>query len=363
MHRTYTREYDGKRNREKREKLNAGQGEPEEIERYQSLRRSSRAYERAERRIHADIRGAVQYTPEEHQQLQALYNDRNTYRKEFMQQPQGQAKKRALERGEGSAEEIERMYKLRDAYNTYQNIYLRGRRRALPSRVQFTPDMLDNVLELEILRDGRNAYEREFVGKANEEKRNQLEAGNGDPKEIQRMKELHEIWKAYNRAYKKGARIAQEARKSGSRASNPETPSGEIKTHEGRRRYFGRYSKTKQEGFTRSHQPEQPTPSEQAKASDAAKPSQDQNSFTLSVNDGRNTNGVQKYRALDEDNWFIRSRQLLEQIKGDASLRQGMCCVLFPFSRYEVLDEITDGFRRCVTYSVDLIFECTSSME
>lgn len=156
----FQREYvSGPSAKDRRLKLESGQGTRPEIERMERLRVAYKTY----KKIIQAGRGRGRTTSleletslaEDLKQLEALREDRNTFAREFLGD-KNIRKKANLEAGQGSRQEIERMKRLREAYNTFQNLYQKCLRKAKKAKIteysQETPsEEIDNQTQIRII--------------------------------------------------------------------------------------------------------------------------------------------------------------------------------------------------------------------
>lgn len=133
----YRREFSGSKYKNKRDRLEAGQGKPEEIARYLKARNQARAYALVkEAHIRTARKGELEVDEieleprdlEDIERLEALRKDRNEYQQKYGTADKA-GKRDEVERGIGDPEEIERYPRLKEAALEYNRVYPKFKRR------------------------------------------------------------------------------------------------------------------------------------------------------------------------------------------------------------------------------------------
>ncbi|KAI9792306.1 MAG: hypothetical protein M1816_002531 [Peltula sp. TS41687] len=237
----YAREFARPKNKEKRVRLEAGLGEPEEVQRFNTLRNGYKRYFSAlGKRRKAERFGEKKpsmevilesglYTEEETEQIRNLHDDYLTYARKFLK---SKARRDALLSGRGTPQELKEFHRLREGYNAYRRILWRGK-----WKIEVDPSMVEQIEELESLRKAYNTWVKEYGGTDKQEIRTRLESGQGDDEEVERYHATWEACKAYRRLYKK---LWTQIREKGLVPTEAIPEEGErvILTTEGRKRYF-----------------------------------------------------------------------------------------------------------------------------
>ncbi|KAI9781031.1 MAG: hypothetical protein M1816_002596 [Peltula sp. TS41687] len=138
-YRIWQKEFKGSENKEKRTRLEAGIGDPEQIARYKEAQDNYHAYEKVRRRHKSKSGKAEIEFDEEHReairQLESLRAARNAYVKKYSG-PQKAGLRKKLEVRIGSKREVRTHRRLYDAYREFEKIYSQTRRKILRDSVE-----------------------------------------------------------------------------------------------------------------------------------------------------------------------------------------------------------------------------------